>query len=130
MKKYICLNCNVKWVLYNLDIWNYSKILNFCSIHLKYHYSHTNKHNIIMATYTELLGTCIKSKTVAYICIQYAPTQINASKNYFTTFGSSACQSHSWHVQLLDIPHKCPRTRYKSLKSLINTNKCQRKGKS
>ena len=46
-----------------------------------------------------------------YVYIQCVPSQIDASKNCFITFGSSACQS--------------PRTRHKSLKSFINTNKCQ-----
>ena len=33
-----------------------------CSTYLKYNGSQTNKQNMIMATYKELLGTCIKSK--------------------------------------------------------------------
>ena len=72
----------------------------FC---LKYPWSQKNKQNMIMTTYKELLETCIKSKKVEYIYIyiyihiniQYVPNQINASKNCFTTFGSSACQSLS-----------------------------------
>ena len=35
----------------------YPKILNICSIYLKYHGSQTNKQNMIMTTYKELLGT-------------------------------------------------------------------------
>ena len=91
----------------------------------------TNKQNMLMITYKVLLGTCIKSKKVAYIyTVCTKSNQINASKNCFATFGSSAFQSLFWHVQLVDLPHKCLRTRHKSLKSLINTNKCQRKWKS
>ena len=92
----------------------------------------TNKQNMLIITYKVLLGTCIKSKKVAYIL--YVPNKIKSMlvktvsprlalcKNCLAT-----CQSLFWHVQLVDLPHKCLRTRHKSLKSLINTNKCQSK---
>ena len=62
-----------------------------CSIYLKYHGSETKKQNVVMKTYKELLGTCIKSKK-AYIntvCIKSASKD---SLNCFAIFGSSACQ--------------------------------------
>ena len=61
--------------------------------YLKYRWSQTNKQNMIMTTYKELLETCIKSKKVAYIyTVCTKSNQINACKNCFATFGSSACQ--------------------------------------
>ena len=38
----------------------------------------TNKQNMLMITYKVLLGTCIKSKKVAYIYIPYAPNKIKS----------------------------------------------------
>ena len=74
------------------------------------------KQNMVMKTYTELLGTCIKSKKTRYIntvCIK------SASKDYsncFAIFGSSACQGqHVFSMSVLTCAapwssHTCPRT--------------------
>ena len=83
----------------------YSKIRNVCIIYLKYHVSQIKKHNMILATYKELLGTCIKSRKAA-LYIQYVPNQLVKilQCNCFAKFGSSACLF--WYVQLLDLPTK------------------------
>ena len=72
-------------------------MLNICSIYLN-----QTKKNMVMKTYTELLGTSIKSKKTAYIftvCIK------SASKDYsncFAIFGSSACQGqHDFSMSVL-----------------------------
>ena len=61
-----------------------------------------NKKNMVMTTYKELLGTCIKSKKTA--CINTLCTK-PASKDYsncFTIFGSSACQGqHAFSMSVL-----------------------------
>ena len=76
-KKCDCQYCSAKWVLHNQDIWKYSKLLNVFIIYLKYHGNLTNKQNIIITTYKQLLGTCIKSKTATYI---YSMCQIILQK--------------------------------------------------
>ena len=62
----------------------------------------TKKQNMVMKTYKELLGTCIKSKKTA--CINALCTK-PASKDYsncFTIFGSSACQGqHAFSMSVL-----------------------------
>ena len=86
-------------------------MLNVCSIYLKYHGSQTNKQNLIMTTCKKLLGTCIKSKKVAYIYILYVPNQLLKilQTNCFDTFGSSARQNmrctatYSSHTNLQEL---------------------------
>ena len=76
-KKCDCQYCSAKWVLHNQDIWKYSKLLNVFIIYLEYHGNLTNKQNMIITTYKQLLGTCIKSKTATYI---YSMCQIILQK--------------------------------------------------
>ena len=40
---------------------------NYFDYSLKYHGSQTNKQNMMMATYKEILATCIKSKKAIFI---------------------------------------------------------------
>ena len=60
--------------IFYLDIYKYSRKLNACSIHFKYHGSQTKKENMTIASYKGFLGTCIKSKKRTYI--QYALNQL------------------------------------------------------
>ena len=53
----------------------------------------TKKKNMVMKTYTELLGTCIKSKKTRYINTVCTKSARKDYLNCFTIFGSSACQS-------------------------------------
>lgn len=69
-----------KWVLCNLDISKYLKILNGCSIFLKYNGSQTKKQNIIVTTDKELLGLASNIKKTTYSCI-YTACAKSASKN-------------------------------------------------
>ena len=55
----------------NAEVKSGSYIIWISKIIQKYHWSATNKQNIIMTTYKELLRTCIKSKKVAYIYRMY-----------------------------------------------------------
>ena len=132
MKKYGCQYRSVKWVFHNL-----AKLSTWCFKHsgdiscsLLVNPSHIDEswegRNTCMWI-SIYLSISIYIYIYIYIFIYAVCTksnQINASKNCLATFGSSACQSLSWHVQLLDLPHKCLTTRR------INTNKCQRKWKS
>ena len=47
---------------------------------------------MVMKTYTELLGTCIKSKQRAYIKTVCTKSASKDSLKCFAIFGSSACQ--------------------------------------
>ena len=77
----------------------------------------TKKQIMVMKTYKELLGTCIKSEKAAYI--NTVCTKSANSKDYsncFAIFGSSACQGqHVFSMSVLTCAapwssHTCPRT--------------------
>ena len=63
----------------------------------------TKKQIMVMKTYKELLGTCIKSEKAAYI--NTVCTKSANSKDYsncFAIFGSSACQGqHAFSMSVL-----------------------------
>ena len=85
----------------------------------------TNKRWMIMTTYEELLGICIKSKKTAYI--QRLPNHLVKilQTNCFAIFGSSACQgSLCWQVQLLDPHTQMFKNSFEPYKQI---NKCQKK---
>ena len=50
------------------------------------------KQNMVMKTYKELLGTCIKSKKTAYINTVCTKSASKDYSNCFAIYGSSACQ--------------------------------------
>ena len=52
------------------------------------------KQNMILKTYKELLGTCIKSKKTAYINTVCTKSASKDYSNCFAIFDSSACQGH------------------------------------
>ena len=60
------------------------------------------KQNMIMKTYKELLGTCIKSKETAYINTVRTKSASKDYSNCFAIFGSSACQGqHAFSMSVL-----------------------------
>ena len=82
---------------------------------LKYHPDKikNKKQNMVMKTYTELLGTCIKSKKTRYTNTVCTKSASKAYSNCFAIIGSSACQGQ--HVcpdmySSLIFSDKCPRT--------------------
>ena len=62
----------------------------------------TKKQNMVMKTYKELLGTCIKSKKTAYINTLCTKPASKDYWNCFAIFGSSACQDqHAFSMSVL-----------------------------
>ena len=62
----------------------------------------TKKQNMIIKTYKELLGTCIKSKKTAYINTLCTKPASEDYSNCFAIFGSSACQGqHAFSMSVL-----------------------------
>ena len=62
----------------------------------------TKTQNMVMKTYKELLGTCIKSKKTAYINTVCTKSASKDYSNCFTIFGSSACQGqHAFSMSVL-----------------------------
>ena len=62
----------------------------------------TRKQNMVMKTYKELLGTCIKSKKTAYINTLCTKPASEDYSNCFAIFGSSACQGqHAFSMSVL-----------------------------
>ena len=62
----------------------------------------TKKQNMVMKTYKELLGTCIKSKKTAYINTLCTKQASKDYPNCFAIFGSSACQGqHAFSMSVL-----------------------------
>ena len=62
----------------------------------------TRKQNMVMKTYKELLGTCIKSKKTAYINTVCTKSASKDYSNCFAIFGSSACQGqHAFSMSVL-----------------------------
>ena len=60
------------------------------------------KQNMVMKTYKELLGTCIKSKKTAYINTVCTKSASKDYSNCFAIFGSSACQGqHAFSMSVL-----------------------------
>ena len=57
---------------------------------------------MVMKTYKELLGTCIKSKETAYINTVRTKSASKDYSNCFAIFGSSACQGqHAFSMSVL-----------------------------
>ena len=80
---------------------------------------------MIITTYKELLGTCIKSEKAAYIYIQYVPDLLVKilQTSCFATFGSSACQEKNVFPDMYNssiLPRKCPRTSLNLINTQIN----------
>ena len=74
------------------------------------------KQNMVMKTYTELLGTCIKSKKTRYINTVCTKSASKDHSNCFAIFGSSACKGqHAYQ-------HVCP----DMYSSLIFSDECPR----
>ena len=62
----------------------------------------TKKQNMVMKTYKELLGTCIKSKKTVYINTVCTKSTSKDYSNCFAIFGSSACQGqHAFSMSVL-----------------------------
>ena len=62
----------------------------------------TKKQNMVMKTYKELLGTCIKSKKTAYINTVCTKPASKDYSNCFAIFGSLACQGqHAFSMSVL-----------------------------
>ena len=62
----------------------------------------TKKQNMVMKTYKELLGTCIKSKKTAYINTFCTKPASKDYSNCFAIFGSLACQGqHAFSMSVL-----------------------------
>ena len=60
------------------------------------------KQNMVMKTYTELLGTCIKSKKTRYINTVCTKSASKDYSNCFAIFGSSTCQGqHAYSMSVL-----------------------------
>ena len=60
------------------------------------------KQIMVMKTYTELLGTCIKSKKTKYINTVGIKSASKDYSNCFAIFGSSACQGqHAFSMSVL-----------------------------
>ena len=68
----------------------------------------TKKQNMVMKTYKELLGTCIKSKKTAYINTVCTKSASKDYSNCFAIFGSSACQGqHAFSMSVLTCTPPC-----------------------
>ena len=73
------------------------------------------KQNMVMKTYKEIFGTCIKSNK-AYINAICTKSASKDSPNCFAIFGSSAQGQHVFSMFFPDmysssiLQHKCPRT--------------------
>ena len=75
------------------------------------------KENMVMKTYKELLGTCIKSKKadINTVCTKSASKD---SPNCFAIFGSSACQGqHVFSMSFLTCT--APRSSGRNVQELI-----------
>ena len=60
------------------------------------------KQKMVMKTYKELLGTCIKSKKTAYINTVCTKSASKDYSNCFVIFGSLACQGqHAFSMSVL-----------------------------
>ena len=88
----------------------------------------TKKQNMVMKTYKEFLGTCIKSKKTAYINKLCTKPASKDYSNCFTIFGSSACQGqHAFSRSVLTCT--APSSSHTNVQELIQTLKCQKKSK-
>ena len=85
-----------------------AECLQYLLSYLNCHSSQTKKQNMVMETYKELLGTCIKSKKIAYINGVCTKSTSKDSLNCFTIFGSSACQGqHVFSMSFLTCTAPC-----------------------
>ena len=76
------------------------------------------KQIMVMKTYKELLGTCIKPKKKAYINTVCTKSASKDSPNCFAIFGSSACQGqHVFSMSFLTCT--APRSSHSNVQELI-----------
>ena len=123
-----CIRYNILgdyWLIFSYILSGYLRVIinTECLqyfIYLDYHISQTKKQNIVMKTYKELLGTCIKSKKTVYlktVCTK------SASKDYLNClaiFGSSACQGqHAFSMSVLTCT--APWSSHTNVQELIET---------